>query len=151
MSRCKNYYSTDLKGAFVMGAKEVLYIVSGVMFLVGFLVIFFAVRKKQRCTEPAVAEIVDIKRSEDVNDNGKTSYSYSPVVEFTVGVEKIRKTASVSSRKRKAYKIGDQIEIKFNPLKPKEFIAAKQKSGFFGGALLMLIAVGIAVTVLIFG
>lgn len=133
-----------------MGAKGILLIVSGIMCLVGFLVIYFGIRKKQRCTEPAVAEIVDIKRTEDTDEKGHKSYSYQPVLEFKVGVETIRKMASVSSSRRKAYKIGDKVNIKFNPMKPKEFMTGKQKTGAFTGALLMVIAVGIAVVTLIY-
>ena len=149
MSACKNCYNKP-KGAFAMGAKGILLIVSGLMCLVGFLVIYLGIRKKQRCTEPAVARIVDIKRSEDTDENGKKSYSYQPVLEYTVGVEKIRKTASVSSSKRKAYKIGDNVNIRFNPMKPKEFMTEKQKTGAFTGVFLMVIAVGIAVVTLIY-
>ena len=139
-----------MKGASAMGAKGILLIVSGIMCLVGFLVIYMGIRKKKRCTEPAVAEIVDIKRTSDTDEKGHTTYSYQPVLEFKVGVETIRKMASVSSSKRKAYKIGDKVNIKFNPMKPKEFMTAKQKTGAFTGAFLMVIAIGIAVVTLIF-
>ena len=47
-------------------------------------------------------------------------------------------------------KIGDKVNIKCNPMKPKEFMTGKQKTGAFTGALLMVIAVGIAVVTLIY-
>ena len=46
-----------------MGVKGIMLIVAGLMFAVGFLLVYLAVRRKQRCTEPAVATIVDIKHS----------------------------------------------------------------------------------------
>ena len=107
-------------------------------------------RRKQRCTEPAVATIVDIKRDTDTDDKGNKSYSYRPVLEYKVGVETFKRTAKVSSSDRKAYKVGTQVNIKFNPLKPKEFMTAKQKSGYGTGVILMLIALALAVVTLIF-
>ncbi len=134
-----------------MTAKAVLLIVSGIMFLVGFLVVFLGVKKRQRCTEPTEATIVDIKRDVDENEKGAKSYSYRPVVEFSVGTQKIRKTAKVSSSSRKAYKVGGTVEVRFNPLKPSEFVTAKQKKGYFSGGTLMLIALAVAVITLIYG
>ena len=133
-----------------MGAKGILLIVSGLMFLVGFLVIYMGIRKKKRCTEPAVATIVDIERDSDTDDKGKTKYTYRPVLEFSVGTQKYKKAAGVTSKSRKAYKIGDKVNINFNPLKPKEFMTTKQKTGAFTGVFLMFIAAVIAVVVLIF-
>ena len=119
-----------------MGVKGVMLIVSGLMCLVGFLVVFLGYKKKKRCTEPAVAEIVDIKRSEETDDKcGKS----------------LRKEAGVSSNKRKAYKIGDRVNIRFNPLKPKEFMTTKQKTGAFTGVVLMIFAAVIAGVTLYFG
>ncbi len=127
-----------------MGVKGVLLIVSGIMCLVGFLVVFLGYKKKKRCTEPAIAQIVDIKRSEDTDDKGNKSYRYQPVLEFRVGVETIRKPAGVSSGKRKAYKIGDKVNIRFNPMKPKEFMTTKQKTGALTGVGIMVAAAVIA-------
>jgi hypothetical protein len=45
--------------------------------------------------------------------------------------------------------VGTQVNIKFNPLKPKEFMTAKQKSGYGTGVILMLIALALAVVTLI--
>jgi hypothetical protein len=140
-----------MKGAVSMGVKGVMLIVSGLMCLVGFLVVFLGYKKKKRCTEPAVAEIVDIKRSEETDDKGGKSFSYRPVLEFKVGVETVRKEAGVSSNKRKAYKIGDRVNIRFNPLKPKEFMTTKQKTGAFTGVVLMIFAAVIAGVTLYFG
>ena len=134
-----------------MGVKGVMLIVSGLMCLVGFLVVFLGYKKKKRCTEPAVAEIVDIKRSEETDDKGGKSFSYRPVLEFRVGVATVRKEAGVSSNKRKAYKIGDRVNIRFNPLKPKEFMTTKQKAGAFTGLVLMIFAAVIAGVTLYFG
>jgi ribosomal protein L21E len=108
------------------------------------------IRKKKRCTEPGVAKIVDIKRSEDTDDKGNKSYKYRPVLEFNVGTQTIRKAAGVSSNKSKAYRVGDMVNIKFNPLKPKEFMTKKQKTGAFTGGVIMGVAVVIAVVTLIF-
>ena len=147
---CYNGYRFYMKGAFVMGVKGILLMVAGLMFAVGFLLVYLAVRRKQRCTEPAVATIVDIKRDTDTDDKGNKSYSYRPVLEYKVGVETFKRTAKARSSDRKAYKVGTQVNIKFNPLKPKEFMTAKQKSGYGKGVILMLIALALAVVTLIF-
>ena len=81
--------------------------------------------------------IVDIKRKEDTNDKGKTKYSYRPVLELNVGTQTYKKAAGVKSENRKAYKVGDKVNIKFNPLKPKEFMTTKQKTGVVTGGLVI--------------
>ena len=138
----------SVKGAFAMGLKGILLIVAGLICLVGFLIIYLGYKKKKRCTEPAVAEIVDIKRSESTDDKGKKSYRYRPVLEFKVGVETIRRAAGVTSSKRTAYKVGDRVNVNFNPMKPKEFMTRKQKTGAFKGIILMAVAVVIAIVAL---
>jgi hypothetical protein len=132
-----------------MGVKGILLIVAGLMFLVGFIVVYSAVKRKQRCTEPAVATIVDIKRKEDTDDKGNKSYSYRPVLEYKVGIDTYKRAARVSSSDRKAYKVGTMVNIKFNPLKPKEFMTAKQKNGYASGILLMVVAAALAIAVII--
>ena len=133
-----------------MGVKGILLIIEGLVLAVGFLMVYMAVKRKQRCTEPAVATIVDIKRDTDTDDKGNKSHSYRPVLEYKVGVETFKRTAKATSKDRKAYKVGAQVNIKFNPLKPKEFMTAKQKSGYGTGILLMVIALAAAVATLIF-
>lgn len=132
-----------------MGLKGILLIIEGLVCFVGFMIIFMGIQKKKRCTEPGIARIVDIKRRESTDDKGNKSYKYRPVLEFNVGTQKIRKAAGVSSDKSKAYKIGDKVNIKFNPLKPKEFMTKKQKTGALTGGVMMGIAVAAAVATLI--
>ncbi len=133
-----------------MGIKGILLIAAGIVCLIGALIIYLGIRKKQRCTEPAVARIVDIKRSEDTDDKGKKSYTYRPVLEFSVGTQKYKKAAAVTSENRKAYKVGDNVNILFNPLKPKEFMTGKQKTGAFKGVLMIVAAVVLAVVAICF-
>lgn len=127
-----------------MGLKGILLIISGLVCLVGVFIIVRGIRKKNRCTEPGVATIVDIKRKEDTNDKGKTKYSYRPVLEFNVGTQTYKKAAGVKSENRKAYKVGDKVNIKFNPLKPKEFMTTKQKTGVVTGGLVIAASAALA-------
>lgn len=132
-----------------MGVKGILLIISGLVCFVGFLIVYMGIRKRKRCTELAVAKIVDIKRSSDTDDKGNKSYRYRPVLEFKVGTQTIRKAAGVSSDKSKAYRVGDMVNVDFNPLKPKEFMTKKQKTGAFKGVVLMCAGVVAFVAVLI--
>lgn len=132
-----------------MGIKGILLIVAGIIMLVGFVITFLGVAKKKRCIESGIATIVDIKRKkEDTDDKGNTSYVYRPVLEFKMGTETIRKAAGVSSSKRKEYRVGDKVNIMYNPLKPKEFLTKKQKTGVFTGSAIMVAAVAFAGLVL---
>ncbi len=128
-----------------MGLKGILLIAAGILCLVGALIIYLGIMKKKRCTEPGIATIVDIKRKEDTDKKGNTSFRYRPVLEFKVGTQTYKKAAGVSSDKRKAYKVGDRVNIKFNPLKPKEFMTGKQKTGAFKGVIVIAAAVLLAV------
>ena len=131
-----------------LNAETVLFIISGVMLLVGFFMVFFVLRKRARCTLPVVATIVSVSESNDLDDEGRrTNTRYYPVFEFTVNGTTVRKISDVSSRRYRKYRVGEQMEVKVNPNKPKQFIVSGKSGNLFGGITLMVMAVLLAVVV----
>ena len=126
-----------------------VYIIAGVMFLIGLLVTVTGVRRVKRCTEPAQATIVDIEVEVESSDDGKEQ-RYRPVFEFAAKGENVRKKGNVSSSRRRAYHVGDVKNVRYNPDKPKEFIVEGSGSGAGAGIFLMILAVAVAAVVFYF-
>lgn len=96
------------------------------------------------CTVETEAVVVDMKE-ELQSDSDVTGYIYYPIVEYRAGDEKIETTMSMGSS-TPAYRIGERIDILYNPDKVTEFIVKDDKSSNILSYI--LIGAGILVTVL---
>ena len=114
------------------------YILPVVFILGGFLSIAFGRKKKGRCTMPVHAEIVEVKRDYTSDSDGTGgSYDYTPVLGYVLGGRQYKQTADFSSSRRKAFKVGDVMEIRVNPNKPSEFLVPGKSSTFGFGMVLI--------------
>lgn len=89
--------------------------------LIGMLLSFL---RKRRFAVLAKAEIVDIHEDVDMTNNGKKVTNYVPVVSFTANEEEIRDMLNIRSGRKKKFKVGNKIDIYYNPQNPKQYIAA---------------------------
>ena len=85
-----------------------------------------------------------MKQEISTDDDG-SSYIYYPIIEYKVDDNTIRATMDSGSSVVK-YDIDEEINILYNPDKPKEFIIKGEKSSSIIGIVVM--AVGTLVTVL---
>lgn len=116
------------------------YILPVVFILGGFLSIFFGRKKKGRCTMPVQAEIVDVKRDYTADSDGTGgSYDYTPVLGYVLGGREYKQKADFSSSRRKAFTVGELMEIRVNPNKPSEFVVpGKSNTAAFGMVLIIM-------------
>ena len=120
-----------------------------VLVLIGFLVIRKGSQKKNRCTASASAVIVEVQVEKDTSDsenNTGKKYNYTPIYEFTVNGNTIRKSGGIYSHNKKEYHVGDTSTVMYNPDKPEEFLVNGKSGGkSFGIALLLFGFVIIAI------
>ncbi len=130
----------------------VAYLLVGcVIFLLGFLSIRKESRKKKRCTASASAMIVEVQAEKDEagSENTHKKYTYTPIYEFTVNGNTIRKSGGIYSHNKHDFNVGDTSTVRYNPDKPEEFLVSGKSGGkIFGVALVLfgLVLIVIAFT-----
>lgn len=88
----------------------------GFVFLtVGILMLKNKKKKELNCTSQTYAKVIDlIKRENNNNYDGYYSTSWHPVIEYTIGTQKIVKESPYGNYKPK-YEIGQDVELFYNP------------------------------------
>ena len=130
----------------------VAYLLVGIVIvLIGFLSIRKGSHKKNRCTASASAVIVEVQAEKDEagSENTHKKYTYTPIYEFVVNGNTIRKNGGIYSHNKKDFNVGDTATVKYNPDKPDEFLVNGKSGGkSFGIALLLfgLVIIAIAFT-----
>ena len=130
----------------------VAYLLVGiVLVLLGFLSIRKGSHTKNRCTASASAVIVEIQAEKDEagSENTHKKYTYTPIYEFVVNGNTIRKSGGIYSHNKKDFNMGDTVAVKYNPDKPEEFLVNGKSGGnAFGVALMLfgLVIIAIAFT-----
>ena len=112
------------------------YIILGILILVlGGVNMAGEIKRLLSCSEEASATIVEIKRSR----TGKRSRSYTPIMEFYVDGKVVRGDGNMlGSGFRRRFKVGDTMEILYNPEDPEVF-RPKGKPGMFISSVLMIL------------
>ena len=130
----------------------VAYLLVGIVIvLLGFLSIRKGSQKKNRCTASASAVIVEVQAEKDEagSENTHKKFTYTPIYEFVVNGNTIRKNGGVYSHNKREFNVGDTATVKYNPDKPEEFLVNGKSGGKgFGIALLLfgLVIIAIAFT-----
>ena len=122
-----------------------------VIVLLGFLSIRKGSQKKNRCTASAFAVIVEVQTEKDEagSENTHKKFTYTPIYEFVVNGNTIRKNGGIYSHNKRDFNVGDTATVKYNPDKPDEFLVNGKSGGKgFGIALLLfgLVIIAIAFT-----
>ena len=86
-----------------------------VIVLLGFLSIRKGSHTKNRCTASASAVIVEVQAEKDEagSENTHKKYTYTPIYEFVVNGNTIRKSGGVYSHNKKQFKVGDTATVKY--------------------------------------
>ena len=130
----------------------VAYLLVGIVIvLIGILSIRKGSQKKNRCTASASAVIVEVQTEKDEagSENTHKKFTYTPIYEFVVNGNTIRKNGGVYSHNKREFNVGDTATVKYNPDKPEEFLVNGKSGGkSFGIALLLfgLVIIAIAFT-----
>lgn len=89
----------------------------------------YAKRKDARCSECTVGQIVDNELVTERELSGGFSSSYFPIVRFRPnGREELTVRHKVGAKPPR-YKIGERVDVKYNPDKPGEFVLPRDYKG----------------------
>ena len=111
------------------------------------LVTYFSDKAKQ--TEETVAKIIRVDSEVETDTDGYDTRYYYPVVEYTVADTKYENRLPDSGTTNSTeYKVGDSIDINYNPNNPNEFSKKGSIGGLIGG--IFFIVIGIIVVLSIF-
>lgn len=108
------------------------------------------IKHKQRtCTRPVVAQVVNMKRKR-LDSFSSSSGSWYPVYEYFVDNQKMQKCSHIGGSK-KAFKIGQNIDILINPQNSNEFYNPADQTSllktifFIVGILLLFCGIGVLI------
>ena len=119
----------------------VAYLLVGIVIvLLGFLSIRKGSQKKNRCTASASAVIVEVQTEKDEagSENTHKKFTYTPIYEFVVNGNTIRKNGGIYSHNKRDFNVGDTVAVKYNPDKPDEFLVNGKSGGKSFGIVLLL-------------
>ena len=130
--------------------KKLLVILFGLVAIgVGIFLLVTGNSMKKRCTAEAVGTVVEVieEREESADpDTVSITYTYYPVIEYTAGDKTLTQKYSTGYGNRNKFKVGDKIEILYDPSKPEDYLIKNDKSSNLIG--IAFIAVGAVVTVI---
>lgn len=90
--------------------------------LIGFgaILILIGIGKNKKCSGRAVGKITGIRRYIERDKEGRSQDLYSPEFEYEVNGQIYHGVGSTNYRERNSIRIGDTIEVYYNPNKPQE-------------------------------
>ena len=105
-----------------------LIVVGAILIVIGVINLIKTICMLHKCTQPAVACIVEVKREvADIDENYlQYGYIYIPVYEYSANGEKIRCDGKRVSANEYTYQINDTVNIRYNPKKTTEFFIEDQ-------------------------
>lgn len=116
-----------------------------VLLAFGVISIIKELKRSARCTEHTPGYVVDVIKDQRINDDGNKTkrYSYTPVFEYMIDGKTFRSQSNVSTGDKYEYKIGDSVNILYNPQQPDEFLikGKSKKSGIGFGVVLTLLGI----------
>ena len=92
---------------------------------------------------------VQTEKDEAGSENTHQKFTYTPIYEFVVNGNTIRKNGGIYSHNKRDFNVGDTATVKYNPDKPDEFLVNGKSGGkVLGIALLLfgLVIIAIAFT-----
>ncbi len=94
----------------------------GLIFLmVSWIITAVIADRKKNCTSKAVGTVTDLVRSTNYHDRNSHARGFHPVVQYTTDKgETLSVTSAVSTNPPK-YKVGDIVNVKYDPNKPQKF------------------------------
>lgn len=97
----------------------------------------------ERCTQETVGTVVELVEESDISDT-TIDYSYYPVVQYNVGDQQFTKKYTTGSG-TPAYYVDQQIDIKYDPNKPEDYIIVGDKSSNVLGIIFTAMGIFVAI------
>ena len=92
------------------------------------------------CTEETTGTIVGILREEETDSEGYTSIVYTPQIEYEVGEQLVTAKGNGSSN-ASDHKIGEQVDILYNPNNAEEYMIKGDNASNIGGIIWIVLGV----------
>ena len=118
-----------------MSAKSSLILlisIAVVFIIVGIVVIFIDSGLQMKCTEQTTGTVIDIVCKEYYDSDTGFTYSYFPVIEYQAGDRTITQMSN-SGEYPPRYKVGEQVEICYNPNNVEQYIIKGDSSANYIG------------------
>ena len=120
--------------------KLILVILGIVSIGLGIFIIVSGNELAKVCTEETTGTIVGILREEETDSEGYMSIVYTPQIEYKVGEQLFTEKGNGSSNASE-YKVGEQVDIMYNPNNAEEHIIKGDNSSNVGGIIWICIGV----------
>ena len=115
--------------------KRLLIIIFGIVALgIGIFIIVSGNNLAKVCTEETTGKVVGILREEETDSDGYTSIVYSPQIEYTVD-EKLVTVKGNGSSNASDIKVGEEIQIMYNPANVEQYMIKGDNSSMVGGII----------------
>mgnify|MGYP002858803186 CR=1 FL=1 len=115
--------------------KRLLIIIFGIVALgIGIFIIVNGNNLAKVCTEETTGKVVGILREEETDSDGYTSIVYSPQIEYTVD-EKLVTVKGNGSSNASDIKVGEEIQIMYNPANVEQYMIKGDNSSMVGGII----------------
>lgn len=115
--------------------KRLLILIMGIVTIgLGIFIIVSGNKLAQVCTEETTGTVVGILREEETDSEGFTSIVYIPQIEYKVGEQLVTAKGNGSSN-ASDHKVGEEIQIMYNPNNVEEHIIKGDNSSMVGGII----------------
>ena len=112
------------------------------LILLGIYSIMKAAKRKMNCTVSVSAQIVKVeleRESMDAGDTYRTFKYYYPVYQYRVDGELMESRGKIPGQRKKAFTVGDEVRVLYDPDKPGDVIPDDGKGAFSKGAITPII------------
>ena len=109
----------------IEGGAWVGFLVGAVFIAAGLFLAIRTVRINGKCTVPAVARVVRIDEEWSSSADGAGSWSYFPVFQFTTESGRVIEARAAIGRGKSPYRIGQSVELRYDPDKPEQIAVKK--------------------------
>lgn len=124
------------------------FICIGLIFIViGYVVRHFMRKRLYRCSEMVSGKVVDVEQYSVKMNRQVSKTFYRPLIEFTIGKETFR-TVPPNGASKKAYTLGEDVLIYYNPNKHDEIIIRYEFEREIRKTFLVFLIVGLCIPIL---
>ena len=126
--------------------KKILVILFGLIFVGAGVFLFIKGNDlAKRCTSSAEGTVIEIIAEDSTDDDGFTTYTYYPVIQYIANGKNVSKKSSSGSNPSK-YNVNDKVDILYDPNKVEDYIIEGDKTTNILG--IVFIVAGLAVAII---
>ena len=125
--------------------KKILVILFGLIFAgIGVFILIKGNDLARRCTVSTEGTVVEIITEDSTDDDGFTTYTYYPVIQYIANGKIVSKKSSSGSNPSK-YNLNDRVDILYDPNKVEDYIIEGDKTTSFLGIIFIVAGLAVAI------